>query len=497
MDDEYWMATAYNNLANCYLGLKEFQKSLDVRKKAILIREKQNNPTALADSYNDVGEAYTGLNNIDSAIYYFEKCLKIKEAVNDEEMIALSALNMGIALMKKKDFATAKKYLEKSMHYSERINSNTYRLHVLKRMAEIAGEEQHHDEEAELLKKIITLKDTIYNEQNRKEINLLQAEFDTERKELQITSLQKQREYEKLRGNLILVFSVTGIVVLAAFLLVLGNRFRIIKKQKTIIEEQKLIVDEKNKDVTDSINYAKKIQEAIFQPKRSNTSFFPDAFVLLLPRDIVSGDFYWFTKKNGKKIIAAVDCTGHGVPGAFMSMIGNTYLNELIEERGITAPAEILGELRTMVIRSLKQKDADDSAKDGMDMSLLSFAEDNTSVEFAGANNPLWLIRDKEVKEYNGDKRPIGYFRGQGLPFTNHRLSLQKSDCLYIFSDGYADQFGGEKGKKFKYKQLKELLVNIHQKPMPEQESILEDVFRKWKGALEQVDDVLVIGIRV
>jgi len=272
------------------------------------------------------------------------------------------------------------------------------------------------------------------------------------------------------------------------------------------VVKQKEELEEKNKDITDSINYAKRIQEALLPSIEMRKNLFPDAFILFYPRDIVSGDFYWFAEKNGKRLIAAVDCTGHGVPGALMSMIGNSFLNEIVNERALTRPGLILDKLRNLVIRSLKQSEAESGANDGMDISLLSFREvtiENdtteaiTKVEWAGANNPLWIIRNGECIEYKPDKRPISFSRGQAQLFTNHTIELQKGDTLYVFTDGFADQFGGEKGKKFKYKQLLQVLLSIQNETMQKQEEILLQTFRDWKGSLEQVDDVLVIGVRV
>ena len=314
---------------------------------------------------------------------------------------------------------------------------------------------------------------------------------------------KKESEHQsEVKQQKIIIWAVVGgLALVFLFSIFLGNRYRITQKQKKIIEEKNKIVEEKNKDITDSINYAKRIQEAILPAKEIKYKLFPNAFVLFQPRDIVSGDFYWFTEKNGKRIISAVDCTGHGVPGAFMSMIGNAFLNEIVNQRGITQPSEILSELRHSIIHSLKQSDKEGGAKDGMDIALLSFDDENNTVEFSGAHNPLLRCKMADGKwqmeEYLADKRPIGYYLGKGLPFTNQKISLQKGDTLYIFTDGYADQFGGPKGKKFKYKQFQEVLLSIQNEPMIKQEEILLKKFSEWKGSLEQIDDVLVIGIKV
>lgn len=274
----------------------------------------------------------------------------------------------------------------------------------------------------------------------------------------------------------------------------------LVKERTQEVVTQKHIIEEKNKDITDSINYAKRIQDAFLPAKELKYRLFPDAFVLFQPRDIVSGDFYWFTEKNGKRMIAAADCTGHGVPGAFMSMIGNAFLNEVVNERGMTDAGEILSELRHRVIQSLRQTGSEGQSKDGMDIALLAFNDENSSMQYSGANNPLWRIRmenDQPVfEEFEPNKRPIGYHLGKDLPFTSHNLPVKKGDTFYIFTDGFADQFGGPKGKKFKYRQLQELLMSIQHQSMPDQEKILLEAFNKWKGEMAQIDDVLLIGIR-
>jgi serine phosphatase RsbU (regulator of sigma subunit) len=332
-------------------------------------------------------------------------------------------------------------------------------------------------------------------------------EYEIDKREGNIKKLEQENEISELknRQNKYVIFGLLFIAVLIigfAINLIRSNKAKQLankqlNEKNNLIEEQKKAVEEKNTDITNSINYAKRIQEAILPAKELKYVLFPDAFVLFQPKDIVSGDFYWFAEKNNKRLISAIDCTGHGVPGAFMSMIGNAFLHEAVNEEGITEPGLILNELRTNIITSLKQSEVADSTKDGMDMALLSFNANNSKVEFAGANNPLWLIRNGVCVEYKGDKRPIGYYMGKGLPFTNNVIDLVKGDTLYVFTDGFADQFGGPNGKKYKYKQLKDDLLSIQHLSMAEQELFLLNKFNSWKGNLEQVDDVCVIGVRV
>ncbi len=299
--------------------------------------------------------------------------------------------------------------------------------------------------------------------------------------------------------------------VLAAIGLVLAyikNREHKLLKEKKLLEQkvdertaeviiQKEILETQNKEIRDSIHYAKRIQEAILPSQEEISKAFPDSFVLFKPRDIVSGDFYWFSEKNEKLIITVADCTGHGVPGAFMSMIGNTLLNEIVNEKEILNPDEILGQLRENIMKCLKQTGADGENKDGMDIALCVFDKKTLELHFAGANNPLYVISNTDLLEIKGDKQPIGVYKGGHKPFTSHQLSLKQGDCIYIASDGYADQFGGINGKKFKYKQMKDLLLSLSTQSMANQKQALNDSIEQWKGELEQVDDILVIGFRV
>lgn len=226
-------------------------------------------------------------------------------------------------------------------------------------------------------------------------------------------------------------------------------------------------------------------------------------FILYKPKDIVSGDFYYALshKHQGSKkeifYMSAADCTGHGVPGALMSMMAVSKLNESIIEKNLIAPNEILDNVRKGIIASLNPEGSEEESKDGMDCVLCAFDFEDMKLDFAAANNPLWLVRDGKVTEYAPDKMPVGKSPKENEPYTLKSIDLVKGDIIYIFTDGYADQFGGEKGKKFKYKQLQELLISNSHLPMPEQKQILANTIEKWMGNLEQVDDILVIGIKI
>ena len=262
------------------------------------------------------------------------------------------------------------------------------------------------------------------------------------------------------------------------------------------------IVSEKNKEITDSINYAKFIQQGILPADSEIKKYFPEHFVLYKPKDIVSGDFYWCgQKKNNNSIlnyIAAVDCTGHGVPGAFMSMLGYSLLNQALNNSAIISVNDILNYVNRELPKVLKSEGKENSLRDGMDISLCAIDFEKQEIFFSGANNPLWILRKNEMVILKSDKQAISASEEiEKKSFSVQQFKLEKGDCIYLFTDGYADQFGGTKGKKFKYKQLSEKLKVIGNKVMGEQKEILGKTFEEWKGGLEQVDDVCIIGIMI
>jgi len=269
-------------------------------------------------------------------------------------------------------------------------------------------------------------------------------------------------------------------------------------RQKQEIEVKNKELEILYKHVTDSIRYAKRIQESILPPENFINKLLPDSFVLFKPKDIVSGDFYWVSEKDEKIIFSAIDCTGHGVPGAFMSLVGYNLLKEITDTMNHLQPAKILDLLSEGVRNSLHQFDNKSSAKDGMDIALCMVDFKKMELQYAGAMNPLYIIRNKNLQEIKADKLFIGYsYSEEQKIYTNHTVKLQKGDCIYISSDGYADQFGGPKGKKFMMNNFKQLLLDIHTKPLNTQKEILDSNFESWRGSLDQVDDICVIGVKV
>jgi len=308
---------------------------------------------------------------------------------------------------------------------------------------------------------------------------------------------------------------VLTVLIFCVFLI--RNRYRLtykeiksrleLEKSKALIEYQKEEVDEKNEEIISSLRYAKRLQEALLPPKNLLDTFFQENyFILYNPRDIVCGDFYWARKikttpTTGQSkdylLIAVADCTGHGVPGAFMSLLGSNFLHQSAVEKGVNTPAEALDFLNQKIITTLNHGYGEAEIRDGMDISFIAIDLANKQLAYSGANNPIYIVRNKKLETFKANKQAIGNMNDVVLPYDNVVTQLQPNDCIYLFTDGYADQFGGPKGKKLMRKQFEETLIAASDKPMKEQRQILENTFNNWKGNLEQVDDVCVVGVRI
>lgn len=274
------------------------------------------------------------------------------------------------------------------------------------------------------------------------------------------------------------------------------ERTQEVVRQKEEIEHQSERLEVLYKDITASIRYAKRLQDSILPQHEYIRALLPESFVLFKPKDIVSGDFYWVQDTKDKVLFSAVDCTGHGVPGAFMSLIGANALTRIVGENGVEKPSVILDELNRLSSEALNKSTEGNEVRDGMDAAICSFDKNNNVLEYAGANNPLYLIRNGEVTQIKADKFAIASFEPNTKNYTNHELKVQEGDVVYLFSDGYADQFGGERGKKFMYRRFRDLLLEIKDKSPIEQKSILNRTIEDWRGIHEQVDDILIIGVK-
>lgn len=320
----------------------------------------------------------------------------------------------------------------------------------------------------------------------------LETIYKTDQKEQENAILTKEKE----KREIVIYATFAGFILAITLAAVIFRGYRQKQSANIVLAAQKSEIEKQSKQILDSIRYAKNIQDAILLPDLEIKKLLRESFVFFKPKGIVSGDFYWFSKRDNTVCFAAVDCTGHGVPGAFMSMIGNTLLNDIVNDKQITTPSEVLKLLQDGVVDSLQQGAEKGGATDGMDIAFCTLNLGTMELQFAGAHNPLYVIKGGELQEIKGSKLFIGDKRF-GEEFTNHKIQLEKGDTLYVFSDGFADQMGGPDDKKFYYDPFQQLLTDLHQKPIDEQKADLEQVITEWMGDRQQMDDMLIIGVRV
>jgi len=490
------IGTIINNIGGMYSALKDYEKAADYYNQSLVIHKKNEDLNGVSVILSNISELYLIEEKYDLALDFCEQSLKIKRQIKSELGIGLCLENMAAIYQEKNDFKKAIEYAKKSLKIATKIGAVSDIMVSNKILYECYRETGNLTLALDNYTAYIAARDSLNNQKNQKEVvrQEMQYAFDKEEvvrkkedeKELAISKAQKKQQ------KLITYAIAIGLSLVILFSLFIVNRLRITKKQKQIIEEQKLLVDEKNQEITDSIAYAKRIQTAILPPIKIVKEYLKQSFILYQPKDIVAGDFYWMEIIGEKVLFAAADCTGHGVPGAMVSVVCNNALNRSVREYGLISPGEILDKTRQIVIEEFEK--SEEEVKDGMDIALCSIEGDK--LQYAGAHNPLWIIRKGEIIEIKANKQPIGQFDDM-LPYTTHNFDLQTGDSIYIFSDGFADQFGGEKGKKFKSKPFKELLLSIQDKSMDEQKEFINSSFGVWKGELEQVDDICIIGVRI
>jgi serine phosphatase RsbU (regulator of sigma subunit) len=480
---EYSKAYVSNDYTNCNLVYKE------ALEWAVLAKDTEMQISTVGNwgmSYSDEGKFDLSIEKLNYAINL------AKESNHQSDLISLyHYLGRTQTFMKQYDKALAS-YGE-SLRLAFEFKDVDFQSENYFCLAELNYDIGKYKEAYDFFEKFKTTEDTLTNKAVINELNTIKIKYDTEKKQKEIELLKVNANKDKIMKISLLI----GSLFLLALAFLLFNRYKLKSKTNLLLETQNAIITEKNKDISDSINYAKKIQDAILPNSNDIKKVFPNSFVLSMPKDVVSGDFYWFTENETYKIFVVADCTGHGVPGAFMSMIGTTLLNNIVNERKNYRPDIILNELRKSIITDLKQGE-DSQNKDGMDVSLICINKETNVLQVACANNPIWIVKqDNLLIEIKADKQPIGYVSSNQKDFTLQSLELEKGDIVYQFTDGFADQFGGIKGKKFKYSQLKEIIIGLKSTSINEQGDVLKQVFTKWKDNVEQIDDVLISGIKI
>lgn len=505
--DQRGIAACHSNLGNCYQMLKQFDKAQEHLETNLKIVTELNLPIEIATAYNNLGILFMAKKDYATSYNYHKKAEKIRKEKNNKNGLLNSYMNLARVLFYLKRYNESEKYALEGFDMAQKQSNKKMTLTLARVLYENYNAQNKYKEAFKFLELHSKMQDSVMNVEKVNKINELEAQFQNEKKALEIDNLKQKEELQQEEIDkqnmqklaLAIGFGLTGVL---AFVILSGYRRKkhdneLITLQKHEVEIQKELIQEKHKEITDSINYAERIQKSFMASEDSFKNNLNDYFIFFKPKDIVSGDFYWSEKTaNDYFYLCAADSTGHGVPGAIMSILNITCLENALKE-GISEPSEILNHTRTNIIERLKKDGSTDGGKDGMDCALLRFDLTNKRLKFSMANNPVWVIKNGNLEEHKPDKMPVGKHEKQHYSFSQKEIDLNTGDLIYIFTDGYADQFGGPKGKKFMYKQLKELLLSICHLSMYEQREKLKTALIEWKNHLEQVDDICVIGIKI
>lgn len=498
----------YGNIGACYDAMQQYSKALEYYIRAEDLSKKISRKIS-SDLLQNLGTAYLKKGELQKAEEYLNKAHEAATKENDVGTIIVINIAFADLYSQKKEYEKAINYGEKALGLAKQNKLIDSEIEALKSLANIYSQARNYSKAFQYQQMFSNLKDTLLTEKNGRAITEMNTKYETEKKEKQI-EIQNltltQQNLELNKKQIIIYATAGGIALLMTLSFFIFRSYKQKKKanlqleeKNILIEEKSKIVEEQHKDITDSIKYAQRIQQAILPPAKFWHELLPNSFVLYKPKDILSGDFYWIEQNQDYVYVAAADCTGHGVPGALMSLVNYNLLNKAVLEKNLVKPADILDEVNKSLTISLHQTYNESAVRDGMDVALCALHKGNGQMQFAGAFNGGYIFKkDGSFLDLNGDKTPVGAFIEEKIAlFTNHSLPLEKGDRVFIFSDGYADQFGGPKGKKLKYINLKKYIAESLHLDMQQQKKHLEDRFNEWKGKYEQVDDVLVIGFAI
>ncbi len=530
-NDSLGMAKSYTNLGLIYKKKNDIKTTIELYNKALDLYKKLNDNLGIAIIINNFGFLYQANKQYTKSIEYFYKSIYYEKLANNNQGIASSFSSIGDTYVLMNELDSALKY---QLFALELTKDHDIKKYIYESLSQIYSKKEDYKKALTYHELFVAQKDTIFKLENLKQIADMQTKYQTKKKEEEISELTIQKKIQEinLKKNKIIIYSTIGglilliiliFVVLSAYrnkqkinILLMQQNAQILQQKEEIttqrdeIKTQKIDIETKHLQIKASISYAKRIQEAVLPNENFIQTILPQHFILFKPRDDVSGDFYFIKKINNLILIAAADCTGHGVPGAFMSMLGVALLNELIRNTEIQTPAQLLNELRTQIKSSLQQTGRKNEQQDGMDIAFCVINKNTYEMSFAGAYNPCWIFRTEQITDtdnnstitntklitIDADRQPVGIFVKE-KQFSEKQFILQKDDVFYIFSDGYESQFGGEKNEKFKVKRLRELLTNICLLPLDNQKEILLQKLATWQKDMEQTDDILIIGVKI
>jgi len=493
--DSVFVSYLYTNISEVYSAQNLFEKELEYQRKSLSLKEQLNDEYGLVYSYSNMAGLMAKSNKKDSALYYGNQAISVSKKINNQEFLSSSYHALGEVYAQFNLDKEALQCYNTAIDIAKKLKNPKTEYNLLKVISEAQIRLGNYKEATQSLMQFIAINDSINSTETRKSFNELQTQYETDKKEKEIVILQERDKKRRL-----VIYSIVAVVFLLGLLsFVLYNRFRLKRRvaneleiRNTEISNQKNIIEEKQKEITDSIHYAKRIQNTLLTHKDFISHYIPFNFILFKPKDIVSGDFYWAVKKDNYFYLAVCDSTGHGVPGAFISLLNIGFLTEAINEKNIIEPNLVFNYVRERLINSISRE----GQKDGFDGILLKINSVTREISYAAANNAPVLVTENEIFELEKDRMPVGQ-DDRMESFNLYTIKYNKEDTLYLYTDGFADQFGGPKGKKYKGKSLNTHLLSIHQLSMNEQQIQLNQRFEEWRGNLEQVDDVCVVGIKL
>ena len=517
-NDSIPLASALLNAGDTYYNMGRYEEALRNFEEAGPIFKKLNHLTGSAYNLGNIGMIYAKQGKDALAKNNINEAIAVLEELEDYYPISVYLTIMSDIYLKQDDFAAALSYTNRSLELATAYGLKEQIGDAYLQLSKLHDQAGNLNEAFNYYRNHILYRDSLKNIEAIQQMADMRTDFEVSQKQIEVDLLTHKRKNQRVINILAAMASV--LIILLA--IGLYRRYIFIKLTNVKINDQKdeieaqrdeveaqrdllethrdLVVFQKN-EIVESINYAQRIQSAMLPPETYFSELLHESFILYKPRDIVSGDFYWIKQVNQYIVLVAADCTGHGVPGAFMSMLGMSYLNEIVLRREIIQANQILNELRKQIKSSLRQHGLRDESKDGIDMALCVLDLKSMKMQYAGANNPLYLIKDiegrPELQEIKADRMPLGYYQGKDISFVNHDIQLEMGDTFYMFSDGFVDQKGGKEEKKFLSKNFKNLLLEIHDQPMHDQKDILELTLSDWMGDNSQVDDLLVVGVRV
>jgi len=504
--DEEGIITTMKNIANLYVHQRNYPKALEICLRILPRAEKVNNPKTIADIHSFIAECYLHQDSLAKAMLYYEKVYEVRLKANDQYTIPRLLNGIGRVYFKQKNYQKAKETYEKSIEIAQKNNIKVALKRAYEYLADLYEAQKEYEKAFYYEKLANAYKDSLYSQKSNDRIAVLQFIFDDEKNQAE-QKKEKQVQKVKIQNQQIVILASSVVAVLLAVLtLMLWKNNQNKTKRNKILYEQKQEIEVQNRNIRASIMYAQRIQEAILPREQDFSNYFRDNFLLYLPKDIVSGDFYWLyaisnpqSEYCGQRIVAVADCTGHGVPGGFMSMIGNDLLDKIIIEREIYDPASIL-EVLNVSLNEVLNKDTTNNM-DGMEIAICRIDTLTRQIVYAGSMISLLIFEDGELTEYPADKYYLGGRHrdlAENPEFSLREITLKSDNSfIYLSTDGFQDQLGGEKYRKFSSKRFKALLSELQCKSFPEQKEILYTKLKDWQGHYPQTDDVLVLGLKI